>query len=113
MAAKERNDLLDRLQYIGLRLVSMILHCFPVDMNLQTAKLIGSIMYRVDRKHRQRAMGNLTRSFPKMPLETRKRMAERSMQQLVMLGVEVLFTTRLIRLDTWSRYVELSNFRDV
>jgi KDO2-lipid IV(A) lauroyltransferase len=31
----------------------------------------------------------------------------------VMLAVEVLFTTRLIRLDTWPRYVELANFKEV
>ena len=35
------------------------------------------------------------------------------MQQLIMLFVEVLFTTRLIRLETWSKYVELHNFREV
>jgi KDO2-lipid IV(A) lauroyltransferase len=34
-------------------------------------------------------------------------MARRSMQALVMLAVEVLFTTRLIRIDTFARYVEL------
>jgi KDO2-lipid IV(A) lauroyltransferase len=46
-----------------------------------------------------------------MPEPRRREMAERSMQHLVMLGVEVLFTTRLIRLDTYTRYVELHNFR--
>ena len=30
-----------------------------------------------------------------------------------MLGIDVLFTTRLIRLDTWTRYVEMSDFREV
>ena len=30
-----------------------------------------------------------------------------------MLAVEVLFTTRLIRLDTWAKYIELENFREV
>ena len=30
-----------------------------------------------------------------------------------MLAVEVLFTTRLIRIDTWAKYVELDNFREV
>ena len=29
-----------------------------------------------------------------------------------MLFVEVLFTTRLVRIDTFARYVELENFRD-
>jgi KDO2-lipid IV(A) lauroyltransferase len=110
--AKERNDLVDRLQYVALRLVAAALHCFPVNTNLRTAKLIGSLMYRFDRKHRERALGNLRRSFPEMGEARRRRMAERSMQHLVMLGIEVLFTTRLIHLDTYRRYVELDNFRD-
>ena len=29
-----------------------------------------------------------------------------------MLGVEVLFTTRLVRIDTWSKYVQLTNLQD-
>src|SRR5689334_1766104 len=65
--AKPRNDFIDRLQYIGLRLVTMSLHCWPVELNLEVAKLLGNIMYTVDRKHRDRALGNLRRSFPEMP----------------------------------------------
>lgn len=105
-------DLPDFGVYLALRLVSMALHCFPVDLNLQTAKLIGTILHRVDRRHRERAMGNLRRSFPDMSERQRDEMACRSMQALVMLGVELLFTTRLIRLDTWARYCELENFHD-
>src|SRR5436853_300314 len=93
---KERNDFVDRLLYVALRLVAAALHCFPVDTNLRTAKFIGSLLYRFDRRHRERAMGNLRRSFPEMTERRRARTAERSMQSLVMLGVEVLFTTRLI-----------------
>jgi hypothetical protein len=37
--AKPRIDLIDRLQYVALRVVSMFLHCWPVNANLQTAKL--------------------------------------------------------------------------
>src|SRR5688572_9204465 len=50
---KLRSDLVDRLQYVGLRLVSMVLHSFPVNTNLKTAELLGDFMYRVDRRHRQ------------------------------------------------------------
>jgi KDO2-lipid IV(A) lauroyltransferase len=35
------------------------------------------------------------------------------MQQLFMLFVEILFTTRKVRLDTWADVVDLENFRDV
>jgi len=109
--ARERNDFIDRLQYLGLRVVSMLLHAWPVNLNLAAAKLIGSALYAVDKRHRERALGNLRRSFPDMPQARREIMARRSMQQLVMLGVDVIFTTRLVHIDTWSKYVRLANFR--
>jgi len=111
--AKPRNDLVDRLQYLALRLVSMLLHCWPVDANLRTARLLGDLMYRFDRKHRNRALTNLRRSFPDLPQKQIELLARRSMQTLFMFFVEILFTTRLIHIDTWRRYVVLDNFREV
>jgi KDO2-lipid IV(A) lauroyltransferase len=110
VAKKARNQFIDFSQYVALRLVNMALHCFPVEMNLQTARLIGSTMYLFDKKHRDRAQANLRRSFPEMPEHEVRRMARLSMQQLIMLFVEVLFTPRLIRIDTWRRYIRLHNF---
>lgn len=110
---KPRNPWVDRLQYIGLRVVSMALHSFPIDANLETARLLGSLIYQVDKKHRDRSLGNLRRSFPDMPERKREELARHSVQQLIMLFVEVLFTTRLIRIDTWSRFVELEKFDEV
>lgn len=110
---KARNDLVDRLQYVGLRVASMMLQSFPVEANLRTARLIGTLFYWFDRKHRSRALANLRRSFPEMSERQRQRLALRSQQELIMLGVEILFTTRLIRLDTWAKYVDLDNFREV
>jgi KDO2-lipid IV(A) lauroyltransferase len=106
-------DLVDRALYVAVRLVSVAMHTFPVNANLQTAKLLGTGLYLIDRKHRERALANLRRSFPEMTERQREKLARRSMQQMVMLFVEVLFTTRLIRLDTWAQYVELENFKDV
>ncbi|MBV8782029.1 MAG: lysophospholipid acyltransferase family protein [Phycisphaerae bacterium] len=111
--ATPRNDLIDRLQYIGLRVVSMTMHSWPVNMNLRAARLLGDLMWHFDRRHRERALGNLRRSFPDMPEPRRQELARRSMQQLFMLFVEVLFTTRLMRIDTFARYVDLSKFSDV
>jgi len=108
---KPRSDLVDRLVYLALRLVSAALHCFPINTNLQTAKFLGDCLYFFDRKHRQRALGNLRRSFPDMPQAQLERIARRSMQEIPMLAVEVLFTTRLMRIETWTRYIELHNFR--
>ncbi|CAN5514828.1 lysophospholipid acyltransferase family protein [soil metagenome] len=111
--AKPRNDLLDRLQYIALRLVSMWMHIWPIELNLAFARVLGDFMYLFDKRHRDRAMGNLRRSFPEMPEKQRQEMARQSMHQLLMLFVEVLFTTRLVRIDTIAKVIELDNFAEV
>lgn len=91
----------------------MALHCFPINACLRVAQVLGRLLYWVDRKHRDRAMGNIHRSFPHLAEDRCRRLARRSFEHLVMLCMEILFTTRLIRIDTWSRYVELRNFREV
>src|SRR2546421_5992981 len=111
--AKPRNDLIDRLQYVGLRVASMLMHCWPVDLNLKLARMLGDAVYTVDKKHRRRAIHNLQRGFPQMCEREVEKLARRSMQNLFMFFVEVLFTTRLIRIDTWTRYIQLENFREV
>jgi KDO2-lipid IV(A) lauroyltransferase len=108
--AKSRNDLIDRLQYFGVRIVAMVMQCWPVNANLRAAKFLGDLLYRFDRKHRERALANLRRSFPEMSDIQRRLVARRSMQELFMFFVEMFFTTRLIRIDTWARYIALENF---
>jgi Kdo2-lipid IVA lauroyltransferase/acyltransferase len=107
------SDLSYRLQYVALRVVSMAMHCWPIELNLATARFLGSALYRFDRKHRERALANLRRSFPQFSPRRLDELARRSMQTLLMFFVEVLFTTRLIRTDTWRRYIELHNFQEV
>lgn len=109
---KPRNDWIDRLQYLGLRLVSMALHSFPVETNLATAKYIAGLVYQFDRKHRERMLANLRRSFPDLPEHRRELLARESVEQILMFAVELFFTTRLIRIDTWKRHVELENFSE-
>src|SRR4051794_13589651 len=105
--AKKRNLILDYIQYLALRVVASAAHSYGVGVSMELARLIGWIMYYVDRKHRERAIGNLTRSFPDMPPRKVRRMALRSMEALCMLACEVMFTTRIVRVDTFRKYVTL------
>jgi KDO2-lipid IV(A) lauroyltransferase len=107
---RERNKTIDYLQYAAVRLVSMMMHCWPVNANLRTARFLGDLLYRFDRKHRRRALANLERSFPQMSQSERESMARRSMQELFMFFVELFFTARLIRIDTFAKYIILENF---
>ena len=53
-------------------------------------------MWRIDRKHRKRAMENLRASFPEKPEKELEYIAERSMQHFIELVMDVLFTTRMV-----------------
>lgn len=99
--------------YVGMRVAAMIMHCFPVHGNLRFARLIGDLAWLVDRKHRNRALANVQRSFPEMSPAQQEHLAHRSLQELFVLIVEVLFTTRLIRLDTWSKHIKMKGFEPV
>ena len=111
--AKPRIDLLDRLTYLALRVVSMAVHSWGAGVSLELAKAVGTCLFVIDKKHRDRAMGNLRRSFPEKSERQIRRIAHESMQHMCMLGIEVLFTTRLIRIDNWADHIALGNFSPV
>lgn len=111
--ARPRIDFLDRLQYWALRVVTMMMHCWPVNTCLNIARVCGNVMYVIDKKHRDRAMANLRRSFPDKSDAELRQLARHSMQQLFMLFVETLFTTRLVRLETVANYVRLNDIGPV
>ncbi len=107
--AKPRNKYLDYLQYIGLRLFAMFVHMFDWQTNYRTAAFLGNLMYRIDARHRRIAIEHLRRSFPLWSEQKYQDVARASMRNLVYLGLEVLFTTRLITPARWRRHIELTN----
>lgn len=110
--AKPRNKVADYLTYLGLRLFAMLVHMFDWHMNYRIAAWLGNLMYRCDRRHRHRALEHLRRSFPHWPEERYHAVARASMRNLIYLGLEVLFTTRLITPGRWRRHVRLTNMAE-
>ena len=60
------------------------------------------------REHRNRAEGHIRQSFPEMLPEKVSATARRSMQQLAMLAIEVLFGPKVITQWGWAGYVKLT-----
>ncbi len=103
-----RNWIIDWLVYAGVRLASVIFQIFPIDANLRTARLMGSIWYRIMPRHRDRAREHLRLAYgSSLSSLEMDRIALRSMQQVTMMAMESLFTPRLINEWTWPRYVRL------
>jgi KDO2-lipid IV(A) lauroyltransferase len=110
--ARNQSMLVNWSQYTALRAATGAMHCLPVNTVMKGARDLGSLMYRFDRKHRLRGIGNISRSMPELPEAQVARIAERSMQHFLELGVEVLFTTRLINIDTWASRIRLHQLEE-
>ncbi len=96
-------------QYAALRGLFGAYHLFGVDQNMRTAATIGSAYYRFGRRHRQRAMGHIARSFPEMPPAEVERVAEESVRSLFqMFMVESVAIPRLLTPSAWPNYVGTS-----
>ncbi|MDK1031662.1 MAG: lysophospholipid acyltransferase family protein [Planctomycetia bacterium] len=100
------------LQYLTLRLCAMGLQAFPIDANLITGRIVGSLVYWLDKKHRLRAIGNIRRSFPEFTEDQVCRLAKESSQHLIMLGIEMLCLPRVMSKNTWYHHLEVVNYEE-
>ncbi len=110
---KRRNKLLDYIAFLGWRIFAMFVHMFDWEANYRTARWLGNLAYRFDRRHRERGLAHLRKSFPDWPEERYRRVCHASMRNLTYLGVEVLFTTRLITPGRWQRHITLSEMSEL
>jgi len=112
-AMKKGTGVISWLGYAAMRAAVLVLHCFPVNLNLVTARLVGRIWWIIDPKHRNRTRDHVRLALGN-ELEEREieRVARRSMQHLVMMAIEMVFTPRLVTDATWRRYVRLGDMRE-
>lgn len=93
-------------QYLAARTAAAALTAFDVDLNLQTASLIGSAIHRIDKRHAERARANIRRSFPDWPEKRVEATARASMQHLIRFVIETLHTPRLIHANNWANRLD-------
>ncbi len=104
----QQRPIVDWLVYALVRGVAMLFQMFPIDLNLRTARVMGTIWFYVIRRHRERACSHLRLAYGDQLTDVQvRRLALASMQQLTMMAVEVLFTPRLLNEWTWPRYIRL------
>ena len=107
--AKPRNKAMDYLAYLGVRTVAMFLHMFDIATNYRTTRWIGDMLFRFDRKHRDIAVRHLRLSFPDWPEKKVRRVARGSLRGLAYLGLEFLFTPRLVTPARWRQHARLAH----
>lgn len=107
---KERSRVRNWSEYMLVQTLRLCFLFFPINMNLQSAKVIGWLWAKLMPRIYQRAIDNLTMAFgAERSEEEIKRLALRSMQNFAMTGVELMQSPRLINRRTWHKYAELRN----
>ena len=107
---KRRRGWVPWVHYVGVRLVIMILDMFPVDLNLRTARALGSFWWRVMPRHRARTCQHVRKAYgDTLSGAEVEAIALASMQQMVMLAVEMIQAPRRLTAQTWPRYVRMVN----
>ncbi len=101
---KKRNQVVDYFQYLLLRLGLVIMYCFGVETNLRFACFLGKGMWKHYHRGRIRAIDNLRASFPDKDDKWIEETGLRSFQHIVMLVVDMIFTTRIVKRDNWDKY---------
>ncbi len=114
MAEKPRNKYADLLKYFGMRVAGTCVQIFNINSALTFGRLLGNLVYLVDKPHRQRAIDNLRAAYGSTASEDWiRKTARTSMEHLGMLLMEVLYTPRLVKVNTSFRYVSLDGVPNV
>jgi KDO2-lipid IV(A) lauroyltransferase len=106
---RNRNLILDRLAYIGLRVVTAFFYLFNVEANLRFACFLGRLLWKHYHRGRQRALENLRASYPGKDELWYEQTGRRSFEHIVMLAVDVLFTPRLVKKNNRRQYSRFKN----
>jgi KDO2-lipid IV(A) lauroyltransferase len=108
-----RSGRMDYLAYMGARVMIMFVEMLSARAGYVLARAIGSVMFRLDKRHRKIAIDQLRASFPDWSEGKIRRTAKASVQNMVCMGLELLLTPRLIRPETWRKYIRLRNMEKV
>lgn len=100
-------------QYAALRGLFGVFHMFGVGQNMRTAAGAGSLYFRAIRRHRERAIGHISRSFPHLSPSEVNDLAEKSVQSLFqMFMVETVAIPRLLTPTSWPQYVKTAQIEE-
>ncbi|MBI1884392.1 MAG: mitochondrial fission ELM1 family protein [Chlamydiae bacterium] len=79
---------------IFLRLLDWIIWLLPSRLTLFFGRMLGTFIYKIDRRHRDIALSNLKEAYPAYTLLHLKKIAKGAFQHLVLLGLEILILSR-------------------
>jgi KDO2-lipid IV(A) lauroyltransferase len=111
--AKPRNRLADYAVYLAVRLAVCVLQALPLTTALSFARLLGRVVHRADRRHRDVARDNLRHAYPAASDGAIDRLVRAVYRHFCSVVVEMVQLPRRLHQHNWQRYVELERSEPV
>lgn len=109
-----RSKLRNISEYLLLQSLRLAFLSFPINLNLQTAKLLGWCWALLTPRIYRRAIDHVTLALgDHYRPDQIQRIALASMQNFVMTGIELIQSPRLINRQTWPKYARLHQVDEI
>ncbi len=96
-------------QYLTLRVGAGVVSLLGVRLSLWLAAGVGSLLFRLDRKHRRRALNHVQLAYPAWSEAKRVAVAKRSFEFFTQLAIEVLFLPKRIHQGNFEQHLVRKN----
>ncbi len=111
---KKGNSLVfDWITYALLRILLVFLLLFRIETNLRAACFLGRVLWKYYHRGRERALQNLSTSFPDKSPEWIHNTGRRSFEHIAMLAVDVLLAPKIVKKSNWRNYSQYKNVEQV
>jgi KDO2-lipid IV(A) lauroyltransferase len=110
-AMKQRRPAVDYLVYLAVRLIVGICQAMSVETSFRFADLLASILYRVDKRHRQVGLDNLRMAFGDQYSEAERDTIIRGVyRHFCRMVMEMLHMPRKLHPMTWRNRITLVSY---
>ncbi len=103
--SKNQGPVASWMQYLALRAFMALSYLAGLSVSLVVAAWAGRLFFRVDRRHRCRAMNHLRLAFPHWDDARRAEVARRSCEHFAQLAVEFIFLPVKVRADNYEKHL--------
>ena len=102
-----RSLIVDYAVYVLVRTLACIVQALSLSQGLQLAKMLASLAYHIDKRHRRVAEENLCHAFPGRYTDVqRDQLVRANYRHFACVMVEFLHLTRILHSTNWKRYVQ-------
>ncbi|WP_145259407.1 lipid A biosynthesis acyltransferase [Planctomycetes bacterium Pan216] len=113
MARKKRNNTVDYLVYLVIRIVVAVIQALPVSAGYSLARMIGWLGYTIDKRHRRIALENVRHAFgDDLSAKQQDRLVRGVYVHFAKVIVEIAHIPRKLHSNNWKRYVNTHEVGD-